>query len=85
MSWLFDWRKEFERMASRPSVSDRDRDGIPDWLDDLPLTPSITARWGRTDTDGDGVPDYRDTTPTLPDQRDYIDWLPKEKRKPWLW
>ncbi|MCF8119696.1 MAG: OmpA family protein [Deltaproteobacteria bacterium] len=48
---------------------DPDADGIPEYLDRCPDTPSgvmVDSRGCPVDTDGDSVPDYRDYCPRIP-------------------
>ncbi len=53
-----------------PPPPDRDKDGVPDSIDECPNTPfgvEVNPRGCPFDTDGDGVPDYKDKCPNTPD------------------
>ncbi len=50
-------------------AKDSDGDGVPDYMDDCPGTPSgvtVDATGCPLDSDGDGVPDYLDKCPNTP-------------------
>ena len=46
-------------------VKDRDKDGVPDSLDECPDIAGLPQFHGCPDTDGDGIPDKDDKCPTI--------------------
>jgi len=66
----------------KPLQSDSDNDGVPDYFDKEPNSPSpkLVDRFGVSlDTDGDGVADYMDKCISLPAQTP--DGCPRKKAK----
>ncbi|MCQ2342750.1 MAG: OmpA family protein [Paludibacteraceae bacterium] len=63
---------------------DSDGDGVPDYMDDCPGTPTeayglIDSTGCPIDSDKDGVPDYRDKCVTLPEAVEHVDSLGCDK------
>jgi outer membrane protein OmpA-like peptidoglycan-associated protein len=55
--------------AAPAAPKDSDGDGVPDNIDQCPLTPrgvAVDAKGCPKDSDGDGVPDYNDQCPDTP-------------------
>ncbi|RUT78723.1 type IX secretion system membrane protein PorP/SprF [Ancylomarina longa] len=65
-------RKELEDMEKSDKLSDKDRDGVPDEVDECPETPPfyiVDDKGCPVDTDGDGVVDSEDFCPETPGSR----------------
>jgi len=65
-------RQELESMEKSDKLSDEDRDGIPDDIDECPSTPPfyiVNDKGCPVDSDGDGVVDSEDFCPETPGQR----------------
>lgn len=62
-------RKELEEMEKRDKQSDKDRDGVPDNVDQCPNTPSyyiVNETGCPVDSDSDGIVDSEDLCPETP-------------------